>query len=483
MSFTTAIDLIANYTDDAQQEHQLSKSRHVNGATTMSTYLDHVRTCVQSLREANNFMLMTINRCIDYAKASKGVRLVPRLETIDIKEALQMPLNCMRSVQNRIDICLMDLPDSICSHVITDKQWLQENLLCLLSNAVKYSTSGDVTISVQLTDAKDVSVGRPMIHRNSGGVDVTSSVSFDEDTAIIPIQPHSNQPQLRFEVEDHGIGVSDDSVNILFKPFKQAQRLTGGTGLGLYSLAKRLDALGGDYGVSRRRDGLSGSLFWFSIPYRPDSISAADAIVIAESAPPLLDTNATITAESSNHLPSVNKPALSINTSVVPYTPPAAGGVPRTPHTKAIGTLNILLVDDALSIIKMTSMMLRKLGHSITTAENGEVAVKAVETQWKEHGKSFDLILMDLQMPVMDGLEATKRIRKMESLMLSNDASDQIRYDKHFIVGISANSDPETESNAISYGADAFIAKPFTLDTFKNLVHTRLLQQTSINKA
>ncbi len=57
---------------------------------------------------------------------------------------------------------------------------------------------------------------------------------------------------------------------ILFSPFKQAQRFAGGTGLGLFSLARRVEALKGAYGVKKRRDEKQGALFWFTIPYRPD---------------------------------------------------------------------------------------------------------------------------------------------------------------------------------------------------------------------
>jgi len=95
-------------------------------------------------------------------------------------------------------------------------------------------------------------------------------------------------------VEDNGIGLSPEMMANLFRPFKQAQRMTGGTGLGLYSLAKRLhcisyyfvssfytapfsriEALNGCYGVSNRHDGEQGCLFWFEIPYRPDEDSAS----------------------------------------------------------------------------------------------------------------------------------------------------------------------------------------------------------------
>ena len=75
-------------------------------------------------------------------------------------------------------------------------------------------------------------------------------------------------------VEDHGVGVSEELRETLFQPFRQAQRHTGGTGLGLYSLFKRMEALGGDCGVRARSDGSAGSVFWFSFPYRPDTNAA-----------------------------------------------------------------------------------------------------------------------------------------------------------------------------------------------------------------
>jgi signal transduction histidine kinase len=67
-----------------------------------------------------------------------------------------------------------------------------------------------------------------------------------------------------------GIGLSATARETLFQPFQQAQRMAGGTGLGLFSLSKRVEALGGFRGVEERKDGKRGSNFWFSFPYRPD---------------------------------------------------------------------------------------------------------------------------------------------------------------------------------------------------------------------
>ena len=526
MSFTTCIDLIANYTQDAHQQLVPAPTVQSQSApmTTsdvnqskehLTSYLDSVSSCVQSLRDTNAFMLMTINRCIDYAKATKGVKLVPKLETIDLLETMQLPLSCMRNVQSRIAIVLNAVPENVCSHIITDKQWLQENLLCLLSNAVKYSSKGEVTVSVSWIDqpstarsVPDERIPSERLHSNtpslvssdlasSDGISsnsntprtvrpflTSSGVSFmSVSTTNLSASSNSNQPPpswLLIEVEDTGIGVPHDAMNFLFQPFKQTQRLAGGTGLGLYSLAKRIEALSGEYGVRDRKDGQKGSVFWFTIPYRPDTVTAA----LMENNHKFTNAQFSIAKDS---LGSISKhplsPPLKRPESVVSLLieeKPVSGAKPTG--------LNILLVDDALPIVKMTSLMLRKLGHQITPAENGEVAVKIVESQWAEHGKSFDVILMDLQMPVMDGLEATKRIRAMEGVLryerLDNgsgsimvEVKDGVEYakllPKHYIVGLSANSDPETESNAMDHGTDAFIAKPFTVDTFANLIYEK----------
>jgi signal transduction histidine kinase len=98
-----------------------------------------------------------------------------------------------------------------------------------------------------------------------------SNKSCESNESIINNQNDlESELYLYIEIEDTGIGLNEIDRNNLFQPFKQAQRLAGGTGLGLFSLAKRLDALKGFYGVEKRRDGLDGSLFWFAIPYKPD---------------------------------------------------------------------------------------------------------------------------------------------------------------------------------------------------------------------
>lgn len=153
---------------------------------------------------------------------------------------------------------------------------------------------------------------------------------------------------------------------------------------------------------------------------------------------------------------------------------------------------SILLVDDAPTIIKLTSMLLRRHGHEVSTAENGEIAVSKLKEKWIEsHGeKGFDFILMDLQMPVMDGLQATETIREMEKTnkstkissevftAQSHENSQRISAPSHqLIIGMSANSDYDTMQAAFNAGIDDFMGKPFDLSLFNSI--TRKLKPPS----
>ena len=459
-----------------------------------------VQSCINNIRNTNSLMLMTVNRCIDFTKASKGLKLIPRYETIELMEVLQLPLNCMRNLQNRIEIRLQEVTCEVCSHIITDKQWLQENVLCLLSNAVKYSSEGFVTIAVSMAKREHVETQRnkiqeeqledistsiidisPMPSQNGNGKNLGLSINTNASQSI---DDQGNQ-FLLFEIEDSGIGIPEEDIATLFNPFKQTQRLAGGTGLGLYSLAKRIEALKGYYGVNRRKDGQQGSLFWFMVPYRPDTLTAA-----------LATPGTTESLKSGNNEVSLTDTKEVGNCYKSETIPKFSLGLESTEKR----SLKILIVDDSPSIVKMTSMMLRKLGHDIAAAENGEVAIKKIMKKWTTTEEIFDVILMDLQMPIMDGLEATRRLRKLEATVApkfySRNSNDEMKekslfqtlsfealsvpLPKQIIVGMSANSDYETTEAAYKVGVDAFLSKPFNVSSFSEIATTLQAGKNSI---
>eukprot|EP00981_Chlorochromonas_danica_P006676 scaffold1450_cov181-Ochromonas_danica.AAC.6 len=525
---------------------------------SLKSTFDGCLECVENMSNTNNFMLMTIHRCIDYAKASKGLKLVPKHETIDLLATLSLPLNCMKDIQQRVSITMNPIPQVVSSHIITDKQWLQENLLCLLSNAVKYSNAGSVNVSVYLEEVEvyplkggrkdeededdeeecsrhsrrqsersglrstqnksmvfnqkknDNNGGSLLTRMRSNNVSpehirnaITTSDAFSivQTTSLVR---SVSVTMLRVEVEDEGIGMSEEAMADLFSPFQQTQRLAGGTGLGLFSLAKRLEALQGQCGVSKRRDGLRGSIFWFRFPYRED-----EQRQLLQS---LLSMSASSTALPKQHVAGNNGSAPATSAVTISMTDMMEklrnGGATRRlrspthpiqPSLRAAsGDVSsstsrprILLVDDTPPVVKITSMLLRKKGFAVTVAENGADALDIIQRELEnqrfgleksdEPGGSisrheitklqaaFDCILMDLHMPIMDGLEATKRLRQLEQEYGERFSkwSDGLR---HLILGVSANDDEETRLTMMDMGFDGSLSKPFTMDAFNQIL-------------
>lgn len=143
------------------------------------------------------------------------------------------------------------------------------------------------------------------------------------------------------------------------------------------------------------------------------------------------------------------------------------------PSRKKMPALKILLVDDSVMIRKATSRALSKDGHEVEVAQHGAECLKKLEASKLDSVNrnrfTFNLILMDLQMPVMDGLEATKRIRAMELAMIQeDDGADCTLGTPHImIIGISANSESEARADCLSSGMDGFIEKPVTTQAFR----------------
>ena len=223
--------------------------------------------------------------------------------------------------------------------------------------------------------------------------------------------PSPGKTILRFSVEDTGIGIPDDKLGKLFNKFSQVDdsisRQYGGTGLGLAISKQLTELMGGTIGVLSE-DG-KGSEFWFTLPF---DVSA----------------EAQVEAMRKMMVPMVR----------LPVDDPCPGRDP-----------NILLVEDNAINQKVAQSLLNKLGLSADTASNGEEALAALAK------KTYDLVLMDVQMPVMDGLEATRRIRSPSSLVLNPSVP---------IVAMTAYALQGDRERCMAAGMDGYVSKPFTSD-------------------
>lgn len=201
--------------------------------------------------------------------------------------------------------------------------------------------------------------------------------------------------RLRVAVSDTGIGISEEKAATLFRRFVQADASTtrtfGGTGLGLAISRRLIDMMGGTIGVDSQPG--NGSTFWFEVPLVPAN--------------------------------------------------PEEEALGHDGDATVDGTLRILMADDAPANRELVSAILGGMGLSIDTVENGAEAVEAVRSG------TYDLVLMDVHMPVMDGLMATREIRAMTREL------------GHMpIIALTANVQPEQVRLCHEAGMDAHVGKP-----------------------
>ena len=222
---------------------------------------------------------------------------------------------------------------------------------------------------------------------------------------------------LHFEVRDTGIGLAPEVAQKLFQPFTQADSSTtrqfGGTGLGLSIVKRLVEMMGGTVGVDSELG--KGSNFWFTLPLET---------VITKAAP--------VTA-----LDPVRQLA----------APERYNG-------------NVLLVEDNSVNQKVASCFLRCFGVSVTIANDGAEGVRAFEA------RRYDLVLMDLQMPVMDGMQATQRIREIEASRMGDRQSPT----RIPIIALTANAMTGQKERCIAAGMDGFLSKPLQSEQLHDVV-------------
>ncbi|MDZ7742566.1 MAG: response regulator [Bacteroidota bacterium] len=218
------------------------------------------------------------------------------------------------------------------------------------------------------------------------------------------VSEFENKQKLKFEVIDDGIGISEEGKKKLFKSFSQVaestQRQYGGTGLGLVISKNLTELMDGEIGVESVEG--DGSTFWFtSVFEKSDDEETASSAETTEA---------------------------------------------EKDRDKQDQKLSILLVEDNKINQKVALASLKPYKHQVDVADNGKVALD----KFREH--VYDLIIMDLQMPVMDGYTATKEIRKIE---------EEIGRSKTRIVALTANAMAEEREKCMNIGMDDFITKPF----------------------
>lgn len=330
---------------------------------------DHVAT----IRRNAQHLLNIINDLLDVSKIEAGRMTVESVECSPV-ELILSAASLMRAVAVGKDLSLkVHFEGEMPSLIRTDPTRLRQILLNLIGNAVKFTASGGVTVTV-IADKADP--------------DIASSLTV--------------------KVADTGIGMSDEVLDRLFCPFSQADtsmaRRFGGTGLGL-AISKRLATmLGGDIEVETQEG--KGSTFTVRILTGP-----------------------------LGGQPWVKPPDEAFHDTAAPE---ASGGGSQV---KA----KVLLAEDGPDNQRLISFHLRKAGMTVTAVDNGQKAFEAATAALAE-GNPFDLVLMDMQMPIMDGYTATRELRN----------AGYVRP----VVALTAHAMAEDRQKCIDAGCDGYLTKP-----------------------
>ena len=473
---------------------------------------DEQRDYAGMIQKSAEALLSVINDILDFSKIEAG-----RLEIGQVDFDLHTVLDdltdtvAVRAHQKELALACMVDPD-VPSLVRGDPGRLRQILTNLISNAVKFTTEGEVVIHVTL--------------------------DYEDDTSV----------QVRFAVTDTGIGIPENKLGRLFQPFIQVDgsitRKYGGTGLGLSISRKLAEMMGGEIGAESEEG--RGSTFWFTARFgkqvegsdrtspsqdlsgtriltldgdktnrrvlaamleswncrheeyadgtaamealrasvaardpfdvvildmHTPGIDAKDLAGIIREEPffsgtrlvlmtPLADRDDVARCREVDFDACLTKPLkrnqvyecltglLCRKETPIPLEGPVADG--RGPAGEHVRTVNILLVEDNLINQKVALKLLEKLGYHADTANNGFEAVDAILTG------TYDVILMDIQMPEMDGYEATQAIRGLKSSTTRRDVP---------IIAMTAHAMKGDREKCLAAGMDDYLSKPIQLRT------------------
>lgn len=331
------------------------------------------RQYTEAISQSGDNLLLIVNDILDQAKIESGkYSFVERPFELDVQMQQLRNLFLHKALESKIELSITAGPDVKC-HLIGDPIRLQQVLVNLLGNAIKFTEAGKVGLDISLEKMED-------------------GVAW-----------------LCFEVSDTGIGIPAEKLDLIFEKFEQVEDENApfqrGTGLGLSITRQLVEQQGGSISVESEVG--KGTRFKVVLPFK-----------FSEEKPAAKEV--------------------------------AQGGRP------ALKDLKILLVEDTYFNQMLAVELLKKYIENVEVevAGNGQVALEKIGQ------KEYDLVLMDIKMPVMDGYQATQAIRKMGG-----------RFEAVPILALTANAIPEQLEKCRSAGMDDAITKPINSEELLDKIH------------
>jgi len=336
------------------------------------------RDCLETIKLSADSLLAVVNDILDFSKIEAGKITLEAID-FDLRDCVQdvLAMFALQASEKGLEL-LCDIVPTLPEMVRGDSGRLRQIIQNLVSNAIKFTDSGEVALKAELESKEQ------------------------------------NQLTIRFTVSDTGIGIPAQQQESIFSPFTQADSSTtrkyGGTGLGLTISARLASMMGGRIWLESEIG--RGSRFCFLVRME----------VLEKTTPPTFNT-------------------------VLPLEP--------TSRSRAF---RILLAEDNRVNQAVASRLLAKLGHTPVIANNGREAIDLLQQE------SFDLVLMDIQMPEMDGILATKSIREREKSTHGHIP----------IIAMTAHAMKGDRARCIAAGMDGYVTKPINLEEVTAAILTAL---------
>jgi signal transduction histidine kinase/CheY-like chemotaxis protein len=422
---------IKNETDKINEKDGTNETKNTLTLESCLETLEHCKNIAQIIQSNAEFLLSILNDILDFSKLEADMLKVEKI-MVPVQPFLR-ELAIFYSIQTRAKNLAFSIKPvtPLPTFVNTDPVRLKQVLMNLIGNAIKFTQQGGITISIVWVAA------------DTKKTETSEKYQHEKKTIT--------EGNLFFSIKDTGIGISPEILSTLFVPFQQADVATtrrfGGSGLGLVISKQLIQLLGGEI-ITKSREGC-GSMFTVVLPQQFDNNVRFESLPTFESS--LTDFKNNNSADEIPDGLNSNSDATLNSDSVSNSSPDSVAKNSSFP----LAGRRILLAEDSPDSRRLFSLIIKKTGAEVVEADNGQAAVEIVMENLKKD-LSFDIILMDMEMPVMDGYAATRQLRETGYT--------------NPIVALTAHTLHEEHQKCLDAGCNDYAMKPILRDALITVI-------------